>query len=48
MAGTHFLSTSEGQATQILKSDPKKRVSVVARMLFPQEDEGFWLYYASI
>ena len=30
MAGTHFLSTSEGQTTQILKSDPKKGVSVVA------------------
>ena len=45
--GTHFLSTSEGQTTQILKSDPKKGVSVVAKMLFPQVDEGFWLYYTS-
>ena len=47
IAGTHFLSTSEGQTTQILKSDPKKGVSVVAKMLFPQVDEGFWLYYTS-
>ena len=28
----------------MLKSDPKKEVSVVAKMLFPQVDEGFWLY----
>ena len=35
IAGIHFLSTSEGQTTQILKSDPKKGVSVVAKMLFP-------------
>ena len=48
IAGTHFLSTSEGQTTQILKSDPKKGVSVVAKMLFPQVDEGFWLYYTSV
>ena len=41
IAGTHFLSTSEGQTTQILKSDPKKGVSVVAKMLFPQVDKGF-------
>ena len=47
MAGTQFSSTSEGQTTQILKSDPKKGVSVVAKMLFPQVDEGFWLYYTS-
>ena len=47
IAGTHFLLTSEGQTTQILKSDPKKGVSVVAKMLFPQVDEGFWLYYTS-
>ena len=47
IAGTHFVSTSEGQTTQILKSDPKKGVSVVAKMLFPQVDEGFWLYYTS-
>ena len=47
IAGTHFSSTSEGQTTQILKSDPKKGVSVVAKMLFPQVDEGFWLYYTS-
>ena len=47
IAGTHFLSTSEGQTTQILKSDPKKGVSVVAKMLFLQVDEGFWLYYTS-
>ena len=46
--GTHFLSTSEGQTTQILKSDPTKGVSVVAKMLFPQVDEGFWLYYTSV
>ena len=44
IAGTHFLSTSEGKTTQILKYDPKKGVSVVAKMLFPQVDEGFWLY----
>ena len=48
ITGTHFLSTSEGQTTQILKSDPKKGVSVVAKMLFPQVDEGFWLYYTSV
>ena len=36
IAGTHFLSTSEGQATQILKSDPKKGVSIVAKVLFPR------------
>ena len=41
IAGTHFLSTSEGQTTQILKSDPKKGVSVVTKVLFPQVDEGF-------
>ena len=44
IAGTHFLSTYEGQTTQILKSGPKKGVSVVAKMFFPQVDEGFWLY----
>ena len=47
IAGIHFLLTSdywEGQPTQILKYDPKKGVSVVAKMLFPQLDEGFWLY----
>ena len=27
--GTHFLSTSEGGTTQIPKSDPKKRVSIL-------------------
>ena len=47
IAGTHFLSTSEGKTAQILKSDPKKGVSVVTKMLFPQVDEGFWLYYTS-
>ena len=48
IAGTHFLLTSEGQTTQILmKSDPKKGASVVAKMLFPQVDKGFWLYYNS-
>ena len=47
IAGTHFLSTSEGQTTQLLKSDAKKGVSVVTKMLFPQVDEGFWLYYTS-
>ena len=36
VAGTHFLSTSEGLTTQILKSDPKKGVSVGVKMLFPQ------------
>ena len=45
IASTHFLSTSEGQTTQILKSDPKKGVSIAAKMLFPQVNEGFWLYY---
>ena len=29
IAGTHFLSTSEGRTTQIPKSDPKKGVSVL-------------------
>ena len=48
IAGTHFLSSSEGQTTQILKSDPKKGLSVVNEMLFPQVDEGFWLYYTSV
>ena len=38
-----FLLTSEVQKTQILKSDPKKEVSVVAKMLCPKVDEGFWL-----
>ena len=47
LAVTHFLSTSEEQTTQILKSDPKKGVSVVAKMLFPQLDEDFWQYYTS-
>ena len=44
IAGTHFLSISDRQTTQILKSDPKKGVSVVAKMLVPQVqvDEGFW------
>ena len=42
-----FLSISEGQATQILKSDLKKGVSVVAKMLSLQVDEGFWLYCTS-
>ena len=36
IAATNFLSTSEGQTTEILKSYPKKAVSVVAKMLFPQ------------
>ena len=44
---THFLSISERQTTQIMKSDPKKGVSLVVKMLFPQVHEGFWLYYAS-
>ena len=47
IAGTHFLSTSKWETTQILKSDRKKGVSVLAKMLFPQ-DEGFWLYYTSV
>ena len=47
IAGTHFLSTSEGQTTQILKSDPKKGVSILAKMLFPQVDKGSGLYYTS-
>ena len=47
IAGTNFLSISEGQTTQIRKSDPKKGVSVVAKMLFPQVDKCFWLYYTS-
>ena len=45
---TYFLSASEEQTTQILKFDPTKGVSVVAKMLFPQVDEGFWLYYTSV
>ena len=32
IADTHFLSTSEGQTTQILKSEPKKGLSFVAKM----------------
>ena len=48
IAGTHFLSISEVQTTQILKSDPKKGVSLSAKMLFTQVDEGFWLYYTSV
>ena len=48
IAGTHFLSTSEQKTTQILWNLIKKKgVSVVAKMLFPQVDEGFWLYYTS-
>ena len=47
IASTHFLSTSEGEKSQILKSDPKKGVSLVAKMLFPQVDKDFWLYYTS-
>ena len=35
IAGTHFLSTSERQTTQILKSDPKGGVLVEAKILFP-------------
>ena len=35
IVGTHFLSTSEGQTTQVLKPDPKKGGSVVTKMLFP-------------
>ena len=31
--------------TQILKSHPKKGILVVAIMLLPQVDEGFWLYF---
>ena len=34
IGGTHFLSISEEKTTQILKFDPKKGVSVVAKMLF--------------
>ena len=45
IAGTHFLSTS---VTNNTNTEPKKGVSVVAKMLFPQEDEGFWLYYTSV
>ena len=51
IAGTYFLSTSEGQTTQILKSDPKEGVLVIAKMLFSQVvrvDEGFWLYHTSV
>ena len=45
IAGTHFLATSEGQTRQMLRrSDPKKGVLVVAKMLLPQVDKGFWLY----
>ena len=47
IGGTRFLSISEGQTTQILKSDLKKGVSVVAKMFSPGVDEGFWLYYTS-
>ena len=47
IAGTHFSSISEVQTTQILKSDPKKGVSVVTKVSFPQADEGFWLHYTS-
>ena len=31
-----------------LKSNPNKEVAVLAKMLFPQIDEGFWLYYTSV
>ena len=49
IAGTHLLSTSEGQKTQIVKSDPRKGVSVISKILFPhQVDEGFWLYYTNV
>ena len=44
IGGTHFLSISEGQTTEILKSDLKRGVSVVVKMLSPPVDEGFWLY----
>ena len=47
ITGTHFLLTSEGQTTQIMKSNPKNGVLVVAKMLFPRVDGGFWLYYTS-
>ena len=36
IAGTSFLSTSEGQTTQILKADPKKEVLVVAKRYLPR------------
>ena len=42
-----FYQLHREKTTQILKSDPKKGVSVVTKMLFPQVDEGFWLYYTS-
>ena len=38
IGGTHCLSISEGQTTQTPKSDPKKGVSVVAKMLYPHAD----------
>ena len=47
IADTHFLSYSEGKITQILKSDPKKGVLVISKLLFLQVDEGFWLYCTS-
>ena len=47
IVATHFLLTSEVQKTQILKSDLKKEVSVVAKMLCPKVDEGFWICYTS-
>ena len=39
-----FYQPLKDKKTQILKSDPKKGVSVVANMLLPRVDEGFWLY----
>ena len=48
IAGTHFLSTSEGKIAQILKFDSQKGVSVVAKMLFSRVDEGFWQSYTSV
>ena len=39
IAGTHFLSTSEGQQDKYLNLIQRnKRVSVVVKMLFPQVD----------
>ena len=43
-----FYQPLKDKQHKILKSDPKKGVSVLAKMLFPQVDEGFWLCYASV
>ena len=46
IAGTHFLSTLLKDKQQKYWSKARKEYTlVVAKMLFPEVDEGFWLYY---